>query len=341
MLEKQKKILIIRFSSIGDILLTTPFVKQTRTAFPKAHITYLVKKEFSDLIKYNPNVTDIISFDSALGYKGLKNLSRRLASENFDLVFDLHNNIRSNRLLKNRKGSKIYQVLKNKFRRFMLVYIKINLFDRVLMAPEKYLNVGVTSGLKDNGEKLEIFWDGEKASFIEKLLGENKLIKERYVCIAPGAAHATKMWPIENIIEVIKKILVDSNFKIVLIGGAKEKNLLSEFNDDTRIIRFLGKLSLLETAGVLNQSRGLLTNDSGLMHMAVAVKKPLVAIFGSTSRELGFFPYRADAIIVENENLWCRPCTHIGRTNCPLGHFKCMTDISVEMVYNAVKERIL
>lgn len=341
MIKQKKKILIIRFSSIGDILLTTPFIRQVRSFFPNAHITYLVKKEFYGLIKFNHNINKVILFDSKGGYKSLKALAKNLAGENYSLVYDLHNNFRSNQVVKNFRDVKLYKIVKNKLKRFFFVYFKLNFYKKILLAPEKYLNVGVPSGVIDNGEKLEIFWSGETESFIEKTINQNNLIKDRYVCIAPGAAHPTKMWPIEKIVELIKKILMDTNIKIVLVGGQQEKYLLSEFNDDNRVVNFFGKLSLLETAAVINQSKGLITNDSGLMHMAVSVKKPLVAIFGSTAKELGFFPFRANAEIIENEKLWCRPCSHIGRNFCPLGHFKCMQDISVKQVYNVVREKLL
>lgn len=339
--KKSQKILIVRFSSIGDILLTTPFIRQVRTAFPNAHISYLVKKEFSDLIKYNFNINNVISFDSSLGYKGLKELSKRVTNENFDFVYDLHNNIRSNQVTKNLSQEKVFKISKDKFRRSLLIYVKLNFFDQIIMAPDKYLNVGITSGVKDNGEELELFWDGQTESSVEKKIKEYKIYRTRYLTLAPGAAHYTKMWPIEKSTELIKKILTETNLKVVLVGGPKERGLLSEFINENRVVSFFGKLSLLETASILKHSRGLITNDSGLMHMAVAVKKPLVAIFGSTTKELGFFPYRANEQIVENKELWCRPCTHMGRNYCPLAHFKCMNDISVEKVYSAVTNRLL
>ena len=124
--EKIFKILIIRFSSIGDILLTTPFIRQTRKNFPKAHITFLVKKQFSELVKHNSNLNEVISFDSNLGYKGLKNLSITIKKNEYNLVYDLHNNIRSNKIVANLDNDKVFKITKDKLRRFFLVFFKKN-----------------------------------------------------------------------------------------------------------------------------------------------------------------------------------------------------------------------
>jgi heptosyltransferase-2 len=337
--ERQKNILIIRFSSIGDILLTTPFVKQIRLAFPSAQITYLVKKEFSSLVEYNPNINTIMAYDSKSGYKGLIKLKNNLP--NFDFIFDLHNNLRSNRITNRYSKEKIFKIQKGKFKRALLVFLKINLYDHIQPVAEKYLNTGKNLGIKDNEEKLELHWNGLIASSIKKILENYNLSENRYICIAPGAAHFTKMWPVKYSIDLISRILERSNYKIAILGGPRENNLITEFIDNKNVINLAGRLSLLESAGVIKHSRGIVTNDSGLMHMAAATGKPIIAIFGSTTQELGFFPFRADATIIENKEIWCRPCTHIGRGYCPLGHFACMKSLSVDYVFKQTALKIL
>jgi len=339
MLEQKSKILIIRLSSIGDILLTTPFIKQVKTTFPNAHISYLLKKDFSDLIAYNPHINSTIVFDPLKGYKGLKKLINSL--DNYDLILDLHNNLRSNRITMVFDETKVFKINKNKVKRTLLVYLKINLFESILTASEKYLRTGQSIGVVDNGEKLELHWTGIIASTIERILDENLLEQGRYLCIALGAAHYTKRWPVENSIQLIKMIMDNSNLKIVLLGGPKESNLIQKFSNHKRVINLAGRLSLLESAGLIKHSKGIITNDSGLMHMAAAVNQSIIAIFGSTTKELGFFPYRANATIIENNKIWCRPCTHIGRGYCPLGHFDCMRSITVDSVFEKVSEKFI
>lgn len=333
------KILILRLSSIGDILLATPFIQQVKKTFPEAEITFIVKKEFNDLLKHNKHIDKLISFDPTYGIAGLLDLTKQLKSRNFDYIFDLHNNLRTNRLTSGFKGNKVYKIKKYKFKRSVLVNFKINLFRQIKSAPEKYLLVGAESGVKDNGEQLELYWDETTETKIEEHLNENNLQKDRYICIAPGAAHFTKMWPLEYSVNLIERIINNSNLKIVILGGPGEEKILQQGEPSIDIINFCGKLSLLESAVVLKYSKGIITNDSGLMHMAAAVKKSIIALFGSTVKEFGFFPFRADATILENKDLWCRPCTHIGRRNCPLGHFNCMRQITVDRVFKEVSRK--
>jgi heptosyltransferase-2 len=334
------RILILRLSSIGDILLTTPFLQQVRNRFKQAHITYVVKKEFSDLLKYNPHINHLIKFDSSFGIAGLLDLARELKENEFDIIFDLHKNLRTNRLTSLYKQDKVSKIVKDKFKRWLLIHLKINLFKKIRTAPQKYLQTGLDYNIEDNNEKLQIFLNDDIEQQVNELLINNNLHKGNYLCLAPGAAHYTKMWPLEYVEKLISKISNASDNKIVLIGGPNEKDILSQYNTNNNIINFCGETSLLQSAGILKYARGIITNDSGLMHMAAAVDIPIVALFGSTTEELGFFPYRANASILQVDDLWCRPCTHIGREKCPLGHFNCMRQISVNQVFNEIEKRI-
>lgn len=341
MSDTNKEILVIRLSSIGDILLSTPFIQQIKNTFSDSKITYVVKKEFSDLLKHNLHIDHLISFDTELGIAGLLNLAKELKARQFDYIYDLHNNIRSNRLTSVYNKKKVFRVSKNKIKRALLIKLRINLYREIKSVAEKYLLTGASTGIRDNGEKLQIFWDEETELSLNKLLVNNNLHKRSYLCLAPGSAHFTKMWPLEYASDLIKRFIKEDNLKIVILGGPSEENILSDVSGNEGVVNLAGKLNLLESSAVLKYSMGLLTNDSGLMHMAAAVDIPIVALFGSTVKEFGFFPYRAKATILENNDLWCRPCTHIGRKRCPLGHFNCMRKISVEQVYNEVRRKLL
>ncbi len=335
-----KKILILRLSSIGDILLTTAFIRQVRNKYPNARITYIVKKEFQSLLSHNPYINKIIAFDSATKMSGLKDLNRIIQKEKYDLIFDLHNNLRTNRLLAGLKSAHISKIKKSKIRRAALVFLKINLYKTIKSIPERYLEVGKKFNIQDDGQGLELFLSTNNAENNLEILKIYDLIPVQYICIGPGAAHFTKMWPIENYQKLIKKISEETDYKIAILGSPQEKSLLKEIENIKNVVALSGKLSLLESASIIKESTGLISNDSGLMHMAVALKKAVVAIFGSTVRELGFFPYRADAAIVEND-LWCRPCSHVGRGKCPLGHFKCMRLTSTARVFEEVKTKLV
>lgn len=340
MSDEPKNILILRLSSIGDILLTTAFIRQVRKTFPNAHITYIVKIEFQDLLRFNPHIDKIITFDSATKFRGLKALNSLLRKTKYDFVFDLHNNMRTNRMLAGIDSHKIFKIKKNKIKRAALVYLKMNLYKSIKSIPERYLDVGAEKGVEDDGLGLELFLGQKKEENTREKTNKFGLTPGLYICFGPGAAHFTKMWPEENVEELIDKITSQTGYKVAVLGSASEEELIKGIIKNKNVVNFCGRLSLLESAAIISDSAGMVSNDSGLMHMTVALKKPIIAIFGSTVEELGFFPYRAEATIFENK-LWCRPCSHVGRKSCPLGHFKCMRLTDVERVFTEVKRKLV
>ncbi|KAA3609819.1 MAG: lipopolysaccharide heptosyltransferase II [Calditrichaeota bacterium] len=329
-----KNILILRLSSIGDILLTTAFLRQVRNKYPDAKISYIVKQEFQDLLKYNPHINNLIPFDSSTKMEGLKALNLEFCKKNFDFIFDLHNNLRTNRMHAGIEKKKIFKIKKSKVKRAILVYLKLNMYKSIKTIPQRYFEVG--HEIEDDGQGLELFLGpGKPKKFLEFDLTEN-----RYICIGPGAAHFTKMWPEKNFEELAEKIVSKTGYKVAILGSAHEKNLLNGIQENEAVVNLCGKLNLLESAEIISTSAGIISNDSGLMHMTAALNKPLLAIFGSTVEELGFFPFRADATILQNK-LWCRPCSHIGRKSCPLGHFNCMHLTTPQKVFKEVKRKLI
>jgi heptosyltransferase-2 len=164
-----------------------------------------------------------------------------------------------------------------------------------------------------------------------------------YITIAPGAKHFTKRWPADSYSQLIERLQQETNIPVVLVGGNDDvevsKQILQQCPDGAAI-SVAGQLSIRETAALIGHSRLLITNDSGLMHVADALAVPLVAIFGSTVEELGFFPSSPKAIVIENRGLSCRPCSHIGRGRCPKEHFRCMLEISPFNIFRAVQEKL-
>ena len=331
-----KKILILRLSSIGDILLTSPFIRQVRTTFPKAQIDYAVKNVFKDLVQYNPNLNTIYEIKPERGREGLQVLKQTFKKQSYDFVFDLHNNFRTKSLTAGLHKTIIH---KDRLKRALLVYMKKNTYREIIPIPERYLNTAKEAGVKDDGGGLELFWPQSIEEKTDQTL-TNLSVDSDFIALAPGAAHATKRWPQEYFKELIQNVNRQFEKKIVLLGSAAEKEELSGLAPSAQVVNFAGSLSLLESAAVLKRAKVLVTNDSGLMHMASAVKTPAIALFGSTVKEFGFFPYRSDHIILEDNTVSCRPCSHIGRANCPKGHFDCMRKITPRMVLKELEKKI-
>jgi lipopolysaccharide heptosyltransferase II len=333
------KILIIRLSSIGDILLSTPFVRQVRQAFPNAIIDYIVKSKYQELLNANPNIDSLLVIDTDRGYKELKKLRKHIQNTSYNYIFDLHNNIRSNYLRYRVNADYINSIKKNKFKQSALVYFNKNKYKTILSIPDRYLQVGETVGVCDDGLGLDLYWKNSYENRLHQILKENGLnhLPEPYICVAPGAGFFTKRWPLESYKHLLTHIHKEYQIPCVLLGGQDDEKLGTYLSINNNIYNLVGKTSLLDSAIILSKSSLLVANDSGLMHMATAVQIPVIAIFGSSVKELGFFPYRSVHKVIELDGLDCRPCSHIGKSYCPKKHFKCMKDISPETVFKEVK----
>lgn len=338
------KILIIRFSSIGDIILASPLIRSIKSTYPEAQIDFLVRKDFADLVKYNPHLTNIIEFDSSHNFKGLTKLAHRINKEKYDVVIDIHNSLRSRYIRFKSGASQKFIINKRTIARFLLINFRWNVYNNVLSNAQKYIDTASPLSVKDDGNSLEIFIPADIQSQVASKL--NGLQLKNYKVIigaAPSAKHNTKKWLAERYIELFTRIINEHNAFIMLFGGKEDKSetekIVHSVNEKTAgisTVNFAGEFSLLETAAAFDYCNAVVTNDTGLMHLAAAHQRKVVAIFGPTVKEFGFFPFRTENIVVERNNLNCRPCTHIGSEECPKKHFKCMRDISPDDVYQAV-----
>jgi heptosyltransferase-2 len=339
MVDPPEKILIIRLSSIGDILLTSPFVRQVRKQFPDARLDYLIKEQFYDLMRFNPHISHLYTL-TVPNRDAEKKLKKEFKQTGYQIIFDLHNNLRSNFFKRGIGAAALQSINKNKLKQQLLVLFKINCYRSIQSIPERYLKVAEEYHVQDDGLGLEIYWQKDQEATAAKKIREAGMpTVAQYVCMAPGAAHYTKRWPIDYFSTLSEKI-IRQDLKVVLLGGEDDKEWGRLLAKKAEIFDLTGKLNLLETAVILSRARAAVTNDSGLMHMATAVNIPVIAIFGSTVREFGFFPYRGESLVIENKQLSCRPCTHIGRNNCPKRHFKCMIEIKSDDVYHALNQLI-
>ncbi len=341
-----KKILIIRMSSIGDVILASPLIRQLRENFPNTQIDFLVRSEYADLVKYDPHLSHLLQYDIQTGRRGLRELKEFIEQQGYDVILDLHRNFRSYFLRKLTPKPLILKINKNRIIRFLLVKFKINLYKKLYGQPisiaEKYIMAASNLCSFKNDLRLDLYLPQKTADKGKQLW--QKLESEQFgVVMAPGARHFTKRWPAELYSELIVKIHQTYGWRTLLVGSAEEVSLIEDIqkkagNGICEIAA--GYFSLLETAALIKAAPVFISNDSGLMHVAAAYEIPQIAIFGSTARELGFFPINPNAVVIENQNLECRPCTHIGRKSCPKKHFKCMVEITPQRIFNVYKEMV-
>lgn len=323
-----KKILIIRFSSMGDILLTTPIIRALKNKFQDSEIHFVVKSSFVETVVNNPHITKIHILDN-----NESELISELKKEDFDTIIDLHKSIRS---LKFRAllGKKSYSFPKLNFKKWLFVKFKINrlpqihIVDRYFKAVEK-LNV-------ENDQKGLEFVIPNDTNLPQDL---NSFLDKNTVVIAVGSKHSTKQIPVGKIEELIKFGIK----KLVLLGGkddAEKAEKIRKLSPET-IYNACGKLSLTESALALTKSKALVTGDTGLMHLASALDVKIISIWGNTSPHFGMYPYLPNKkemfYIFEIEELKCRPCSKLGFETCPKKHFKCMLDHDMEEIAEIIE----
>jgi heptosyltransferase-2 len=264
----------------------------------------------------------------------LKSELIRENGDDYDIVFDLHDSLRS-RYFRATLGKALAVFQKPTFKKWLLVKRKINRLRPIIPIPERYLAIGSRFGIENDGEGLDLF-TGNTFAPIVPLEGRPT------IALAPGAKHATKQWLPEYFSALGSTLASKHKARIVLLGAPDERDLCGEIaaNITGETVNLAGRTSLLETAAAIDSCDVVVTNDSALAHVAAARKRPVVAIFGSTVQEFGFAPYGTQSVVVENEGLYCRPCTTIGRATCPEGHFRCMREVTVEMVMRAVENFI-
>lgn len=320
MFSGKNRILLIRLSSLGDILLTTPVIRSIKTSFPEIKIDFLVLNQYRDIVKYNPHLNEVYSFSKD---ESIKNLLADLNENNYEVVIDLQNNRRSRKFVDD-LGIVTYSFNKPSLAKFLLVKMKINLLKPIKSIPERYAES--IPDLKLDEQGLQLALPVKLESGIE--------FSENNIGFCPGSRHFTKMWPEEYFIELGNK-LNEMGFRIVLMGGSSDVLVCTRITEQLAdCVNLCSRDDILQIGEDMLSCRLVVCNDSGMMHTASAVGVPLVTVFGSTVKEFGFTPYRCRNLILEDNSLSCRPCSHIGRSKCPKKHFKCMKNITPEILLN-------
>lgn len=314
------KILIVRFSSIGDIVLTTPVVRCLKQQLNNVQIHFVTKKQFASVMNNNPYVDKLYTIE-----KSTSEIIQELKNENYDYVVDLHHNIRTLKL-KLQLGKKSVSFNKLNYEKFLLVNFKRNKLPQKHIV-DRYLDTVSSLNVINDNKGLDYFIADKDTVNLNETLPSNFI--NGYNVLVVGGSYFTKQIPINK----LKEICENSLLPIALLGGKEDSKIAEEvhavFKDKT--INLCGKLSLNQSASVIQQAQKVITSDTGLMHIAAAYKKDIISLWGNTVPEFGMGPYLAgeNSMLLEVKNLSCRPCSKLGYKKCPKGHFKCMNDISL------------
>ncbi len=309
------KLLVIRFSSIGDIVLTSPVLRCLDEQLKDISIHYVTKKKFAVIVESNPHIDKVWTFE-----KSLSEVLPQLKEEKFTHIIDLHKNLRSNRvLLSLQKPHTSFNKLNLK--KWLLVQFKIKMLPKKHIV-ERYLEAAYPLGITNDGKGLDFFIPEDENLDINVELPK---IDDGYVAIVIGGNHNTKILPADRVAELSKLI----NLPTVLLGGKEDRErgeVISKLTGG-KALNLCGNYNIMQSASLVKQSVAVISNDTGLMHIAAAFEKPIASIWGNTVPEFGMYPYLKNStpsLIAEVQNLKCRPCSKIGYKECPLKHFNCM-----------------
>ena len=318
------KILVSRFSSIGDIVLTTPVFRCIKKQRPETQIHFVTKKAYAGLLEHNPYIDKIWALDD-----DFQSLVTDLKKEKFELLVDLHNNLRTRRL-KLSLGIKRVRFNKINWQKWLIVNTRINRLPEKHIV-DRYLETVAQLKVTNDGLGLDFHIDPEAELPTEVTSGQ------AYVCFAIGGQHNTKKLPTEKIIALCNQI----NLPVYLIGGPEDQSVGKEIETQIdHVTSLCGQISIQQSARVIEHADWVISHDTGMMHIAAALNKKIVSIWGNTIPQFGMYPYRAhpDSLISEVENLSCRPCSKIGFEQCPKGHFSCMLNQDLDAIARPINE---
>jgi len=332
-LKKIKKVLILRFSSIGDIVLTTPVIRAIKLQMSDVEVHYATKKGFANMLENNPYVDKVHKLEDNLG-----DLVANLKAEKFDYIVDLHNNLRT-KIIKFRLHIPSKSFDKLNWEKWLMVNMKVNKLPNQHIV-DRYMEAASDLGVKTDQFGLDYFIP-EKDEVEKEWLPASH--QKEYVAYVIGAQHSTKKLPFKRMVELCDKI----NKPIILIGGPEDAAVgekveqffeqtensasyeakLIEMGKKAKIFNACGKFNLNQSSSLVKNATYVFTHDTGLMHIAAAFKKNVFCIWGNTIPMFGMYPYKTKFTILENANVNCRPCSKIGYQKCPKGHFNCMNKI--------------
>jgi heptosyltransferase-2 len=338
-------ILVIRLSSLGDIVLATAVLPGLKTRFPGSAVTMVVKAQYADVVSSHPLLADVALLDPDGMHRGLRGLvgfARTLARKRPDLVIDLQANLRSYLLCALLRPPRLVRWDKEALRRRWLVGWTRLTGRRpgISLKPvvERYLGCLETLDVRKPSGRTRVYPSERHCASAETWLQADKETPGRaLVALCPGAKRETKRWPAERFARLGDRLVEECGVRILLVGSPQEASLAERVQSmmDAPVIQAAGRTSIGELAALLERCQALVTNDTGPMHLAGAVGTPVVAFFGPTVPELGFVPQGPRDIVLQRD-VPCRPCSLHGSRACPQEHFNCLNLISVDAAFSAV-----
>ncbi|MBR3979924.1 MAG: lipopolysaccharide heptosyltransferase II [Bacteroidales bacterium] len=327
------KILVFRLSSIGDIVLTTALLRCLRNTFPDAQIDFVVKKQFADILRCVPFVSNVIELDSKKGFSELLAIRNQLRNEQYDVALDIHKNWRSLFVCNTIGAKQVFRFNKHVFRRWVLTTFHKDIYNEVRPVYLRFIDAAQQIGVVPDGKYTELVVPEQLSKSMKDIFVQaNISFEKRIIALCPGASFSNKQWQVEKFQQLAKRVVFDFDAQVILLGGKKESEMCETIANESGAVSFAGKFDLSQSIAALSMVSLTVANDTGMLHVSEALGVPVVGIYGPTARQFGYFPILPQSKVAQVDNLPCRPCTKMGMNHCPKKHFSCMNDISVEMV---------
>jgi len=329
------RILAVRFSSIGDIVLITPLLRALRERHPECYLAVATKQAFAPLLSENPHLDRVIEYDRNTA---LTKLASQIRAGRFSHHLDLHDNLRS-RALRWLVPGRWTGYPRYRTARALLIRTKRNVYpENTPPVPERFFAAARELDVRPDGKPAELHINPSESRNADTWLEQRGLAQTRpLVVLAPMAAHATKRWPVERWLELVPRAIA-AGADIAVVGGPGDIEACKVVADagGERAASNAGAMGLQGTGALLEKASVTVSGDTGVMHMSTAVGTPVVTLFGPTAEPFGFFPYKAESTALQLD-LKCRPCSKMGGPVCPLGHHRCLRDITTDQVALAME----
>lgn len=327
-----RNVLIVRFSSIGDLLLTTPLLRAIRARHPDSRITCVVREDMADTLRHNPRITEVVAWRRG---SSLAALAHTLRAQRWTDRLDLHGSLRSH-ALRRLVGGRWTGYPKHRIRRALLIATHGRRGGTLGHVAERYFAAARDLDVVPDGGPAEFFTSAHAEGEAEAFLRQHRIGQNRpLIALAPGAAHFTKRWPEHHWVALAKRLAATRD--IVVLGGKAEARVAATIAGAAGVTAAsaAGLFTLDGSAALLKHAERLVVGDTGLLHLATAVGTPVVGIYGPTVAAFGFFPYRANAVTLQHD-LTCQPCSSQGGAVCPLGHHNCLVGLEPDEVFSVL-----
>ncbi len=338
-------ILLIRFSSLGDLVLTTPIYRELRKVYPNSRLTLLTSEGFGRVLENNPHLDEIIYHHRKETRNDLKERINQLRLQKFDLIYDIHNSLRSRwigwQLKRHAPKPEHWLIEKRTLTREFQIRFGWGQFFNGKSQREQWLEPLRRHHTGALSTKTELFPSVADKNYVKAWLNQNDLQDKPFVCIGASASFPLKCWPLKNFKQLIENI-IQLGISVVLVGtnGEIETEELAEyFRGSQNVFCAAGIFTILQSAALLEMANAVIANDTSIVHLAEAMRTPSIALFGPTVKEFGYAPMLAQSRLIETDlALRCRPCSRTGKGTCKNREQQiCMYSISTQKVWDAAQ----